>query len=82
MDDGQACEHVTSWSAHHIPTGSAIRHILDTGNDAPIRLVIGDQDQVELGMAFPEATSIIAALQDAQHRVQAGTATGRGGPES
>jgi hypothetical protein len=61
---------VASWSAHHIPSGSRVRYVLNADDDdAPIRLVIGDQDQVELEMALPEAASVVAALRNAERDV-------------
>ena len=48
-----------------------MRYVLNPDHDdAPIRLVIGDLEQVELEMALSEAASIIATLQNAQRGVQ------------
>lgn len=70
MDHEESGGSVASWSTHHIPAGSAIRYVLDSGDDAPIRLIIGDHEQVELGMVPSQATSIITALQAAARDVQ------------
>jgi len=60
-----------SWSAHHIPAGSPVRHILNAAHEEScIRLVIGDREQVELEMAPPEAGALIVTLQNAVRDVR------------
>lgn len=72
MEHGQNNGGVTSWSAHHIPAGSSVRYVLDAvHDDVPVRLVIGDLEQVELEMSLPEVTSIIATLQEAEREIRA-----------
>lgn len=71
MEQEQTGGVVASWSAHHIPAGSSVRCVLDYDDDAPIRLVLGDLEQVELEMARPEAASIVATLQDAERDIRA-----------
>lgn len=72
MENQQTGRGVESWASHHIPAGSAVRYVLNAEHDdPPIRLVIGDREQVELEMTLPEAASIATALQDAGREVRA-----------
>lgn len=71
MENGQVAGSVASWSAHHIPAGSSVRYVLNPDHDeAPIRLVIGDLEQVELELRLPEVTSIASTLRDAERDVR------------
>ncbi|HEY3685100.1 MAG TPA: hypothetical protein VGL93_18855 [Streptosporangiaceae bacterium] len=83
MEYGQAGGVVASWSAHHLPAGSSVRCVLNAEHDdAPIRLVIGDLEQVELEMALPEAAAIVAALRDVERdlKVRSEVTGGRSEP--
>ena len=77
MEHGQAG--LASWSAHHLPAGSSVRYVLNPRHDdAPIRLILGDLEQVEVEMALPEAAAIVGTLQDAGRDLQErGNVTGR-----
>lgn len=68
MADEETDGHVASWSAHHIPPGSRVRYVLDFDDEAPIRLIIGDREQVSLTMTPSTSASIVSELQDAQTR--------------
>lgn len=70
--DNRRAGWVASWSVHHVPAGSSVRYVLDADDvDTPIRLVIGDRDQVQLEMGTGVARSIVAALHDAGYEVHA-----------
>jgi hypothetical protein len=70
MDDGQTGGGLASWSAHRIPTGSPVRYVLDPQDDAAIRLIIGEYDQVEVEMSPAVATAIVATLQEAARAIE------------
>lgn len=68
----QVDDAVTSWAAHWIPCGAPVRYVLDAGgrsgrpgDDAAVRLVFGESDQVELGLALSEVAPVIAVLRSA-----------------
>lgn len=57
---------IASWSAHRIPAGTPVRYVLGAAHDeAPIRLVLGSADQVELELPVAAVEPVITALRHA-----------------
>jgi hypothetical protein len=73
---------VASWSTHHIGVGSDIRYFLDPDDDAPVQLLIGEHEQINLGLPLSEVASIITTLQAAEREVEARAAVDREAPKS
>lgn len=65
-EDHAGAESVASWSAHRIPVGTPVRYVVGAVHDeAPIRLVLGSADQVELEMPVSAVEPVITALRNA-----------------
>ena len=72
---------MSTCSATHVPHGTPVRHQLDA--TAPeIRLIIGDQDSVELSMDLPAVGEIITALQIAVREYRAIYGDSPAGPDA
>lgn len=59
-----AAENPSTWSATYVPTGTPIRHVIDT-DDREIRLIFGTGNAVELVMDPLVAEDIAAGIQRA-----------------
>ena len=63
---------IVSWSAHRIPAGTPVRYVVGAAHDdAPIRLLLGAADQVELEMPLAAVEPVITALRHATRDVDA-----------
>lgn len=57
---------IASWSAHRIPAGTPVRCMVGAPHDeAPIRLILGDADQVELELPVAAVEPVITSLREA-----------------
>ena len=67
-----AADDIVSWSAHRIPAGTPVRYVVGAAHDdAPVRLLLGTADQVELEMPLAAVEPVIAALRHAVRDVDA-----------
>lgn len=62
---------VTSWSWHHIPDGSQVGYRVNPGDDTPVRVIIGDGEQIDLEMSLASLTSIMATMREAESEARA-----------